>query len=33
MSVLICDPRDVKRMIARRKALGHVRFDEAWDGV
>jgi Uma2 family endonuclease len=33
MPVVICDPRDVARMIARRKALGHDRFDEVWDGV
>jgi Uma2 family endonuclease len=33
MPVVICDPRDVAKMIARRKRLGHDRFDEVWDGV
>lgn len=33
MPLLVCDPKDAARMIARRKALGHDRFDEVWDGV
>jgi Uma2 family endonuclease len=33
MSLLIRDRSISRKMIARRKALGHDRYDEVWDGV
>jgi hypothetical protein len=33
MSLLIRDCSISRRMIARRKALGHDRYDEVWNGV
>ena len=33
MDLVILDPADQTRIIARRRKLGHDRFDEVWDGV
>src|SRR5690349_15210347 len=33
MRIRVCDRDDAKRLIARRRALGHDRYDEVWNGV
>ncbi len=33
MPALVTDRAEVRRLIARRRRLGHDRYDEVWDGV
>jgi Uma2 family endonuclease len=33
MSVLVCDPKESRRLIEQRQASGLDRFDEVWEGV